>query len=179
MILASSILILGFGSWKIREQSLNFTQEKSAIANFKSAQKLGMEAASLVQKPPHPLKVWQKAQNKWHQAINLLDSIPNETSVSERAKNKLAYYQINYNVINQRVLSEKKAIANLESAQKLATEANLFVKNSPHSLLIRQQAKDKWEQAINLLEAIPENTSVSIQAKETLTIYKTKYAAIR
>lgn len=179
LILASSILILGFGSWKIREQSLNFTQEKSAIANFKSAQKLGMEAASLVQKPPHPLKVWQKAQNKWHQAINLLDSIPNETSVSERAKNKLAYYQINYNVINQRVLSEKKAIANLESAQKLATEANLFVKNSPHSLLIRQQAKDKWEQAINLLEAIPENTSVSIQAKETLTIYKTKYAAIR
>ncbi|QFS44002.1 hypothetical protein [Nostoc sphaeroides] len=186
VFVASSILILGFGSWKIREH-LSLTQEGSAaiaevgvaIAKFKSAQKLGMEAASLVQKPPHPLKVWQQAENKWYQAIILLDSIPNETSVSDRAKKKLAYYQINYKSISQRVLVEKQALANLELAQKLATEANLFVKNSPHSLLIRQQAKEKWKQAINLLEAIPESTSVSIQAKETLPIYKTNYAAIR
>ena len=193
LLIASSLLILSFGSWKIQKQSpqlqqtsLSLTQEGSAIApevgaaiaNFKSAQKLGMEAAFLVQNPPHPLQVWQEAQNKWHQAINLLDSIPNETSVFDQAKNKLAYYQINYKFISQRVLIEKKALANLESAQKLAIEANLFGQNSSHSLLIRQQAQDKWQQAINLLEAIPENTSVSIQAKETLTIYKTNYAAI-
>ena len=186
LLIASSLLILGFGSWKIQEQSLSLTQEGSAIvpevgaaiANFKSAQKLGMEAASLVQNPPHPLKVWQQAQNKWRQAINLLDSIPNETSVYDQANKKLAYYRINYKFISERVLIEKKALANLESAQKLAIEANLFGQNSSHSLLIRQQAQDKWQQAINLLEAVPENTSVSIQAKETLTIYKTNYAAI-
>ncbi|MEH2297418.1 hypothetical protein [Nostoc sp.] len=185
LIVASSLLILGFGVWKIKEQSpqlqqmsLSLTQEGSAIANLKSAQKLGMEAASLVQNPPHSLKVWQQAQNKWHQAIILLDSIPSQTSVSDQAKNKLAYYQINYKFISQRVLIENKAVANLESAQKLAIEANLFVQNSPHSRLIRQQAKDKFEQAINLLEAIPESTFVSIQAKETLPIYKTNYAAI-
>ncbi|WP_298915170.1 hypothetical protein [uncultured Nostoc sp.] len=193
LLIVSSLLILGFGSWKIQEQSpqlqqvsLSLTQERSAIApddggaiaKFKSAQKLGMEAASLVQNPPHPLQVWQQAQNKWRQAINLLDSISNETSVYDQAKNKLAYYRINYKFISQRVLIEKKALANLESAQKLAIEANLFGQNSSHSLLIRQQAQDKWQQAINLLEAIPENTSVSIQAKETLTIYKTNYVAI-
>ncbi|MEH2327394.1 MAG: hypothetical protein V7K32_28320 [Nostoc sp.] len=181
LFIASSLLILGFGGWKIKEQkmSLSLTQEESAIAKFKSAQKFGLEAASLVQKPPHPLKVWQQAQNKWHQAIILLDSIPNETSVSARANKKLAYYQINYKSITQKVLIEKKALANLESAQKLATEANLFAQNPPHSLLIRQQAKDKWKQAINLLEVIPESTSISIQAKQTLPIYKTNYAAIR
>ncbi|MEH2446223.1 MAG: hypothetical protein V7K18_10685 [Nostoc sp.] len=193
LIVASSLLILGFGGWKIKEQSpqlqqiiLSLTREPSAfvaddggaIARFKSAQKLGMEAASLVQNPPHPLKVWQQAQNKWYQAIKLLDSIPNETSVYDQAKKKLAYYQINYNAINQRVLIEKKALVNLESAKKLAIEADLFGQNSPHSLLSRQQAKDKWEQAINLLEAIPESTFVCIQAKETLPIYKTNYAAI-
>ncbi|MEI1377500.1 hypothetical protein PQG02_26050 [Nostoc sp. UHCC 0926] len=193
LLIASSLLILGFGSWKIQEQSpqlqqmsLSLTQEGSAIApevgaaiaKFKSAQKLGMEAASLVQNPPHPLKVWQQAQNKWRQAINLLDSIPDETSVYDQANKKLAYYRINYKFISQRVLIEKKALANLESAQKLAIEANLLGQNSPHSRLIRQQSKDKWEQAINLLEAIPESTSVSIQAKETLTIYKTNYRAI-
>ncbi len=186
LFIASSLLILGFGGWKIREQSLqlqqislSLTQEESANAKFKSAQKLGIKAASLVQKPPHPLKVWQQAENKWYQAIILLDSIPNETSVSDRAKKKLAYYQINYKSISQRVLVEKQALANLELAQKLAIEANLFVKNSAYSLPIRRQALEKWEQAINLLEAIPESTFVSIQAKETLTIYKTNYAAIR
>ncbi|MDZ8225027.1 hypothetical protein [Nostoc sp. ChiVER01] len=145
MFIASSLLILGFGGWKIKEQSLQLQQmslslaqeESAAIAKFKSAQKLGMEAASLAQNPPHPLQVWQEAQNKWYQAIILLDSIPNETSVSERAKRKLAYYRINYKSISQKVLIEKKALANLESAQKLAIEANLFVQNSPHSLLVR------------------------------------------
>jgi hypothetical protein len=179
LIIASSLLIVGFGGWKIKEQNLSLTQEASAIANFKSAQKLGMEAASLVQKPPHPLKAWQQAQNKWHQAIDLLDSIPNETSIYDRAKEKLAYYQINYKSISQRVLIEKKALTNLELAQNLAMEANLFVQNPPHPLLVWQQAQDKWQQAINLLEAIPENTSVSPQAKEILPIYKTNYAAIR
>ncbi|MGF2035547.1 MAG: hypothetical protein RMZ43_009560 [Nostoc sp. CmiVER01] len=145
LFIASSLLILGFGGWKIKEQSLQLQQmslslaqeESAAIAKFKSAQKLGMEAASLAQNPPHPLQVWQEAQNKWYQAIILLDSIPNETSVSERAKRKLAYYRINYKSISQKVLIEKKALANLESAQKLAIEANLFVQNSPHSLLVR------------------------------------------
>ncbi|MFN6529651.1 hypothetical protein [Nostoc sp. ChiSLP03a] len=176
LIIASSLLILTFAGWKIREQNLILTQETSAYTNFKSAQKLGMEAASLVQKPPHPLKVWQQAQNKWYQAIILLDRIPAKTSIYDRAKNKLAYYQINYESISKRVLIEKKAVGNLELAHKLATEANLFVKNSPHSQLSRQQAQNKWRQAINLLEAIPESTSVFVQAKEMLSIYKTNYA---
>ncbi|MFN6483501.1 MULTISPECIES: hypothetical protein [unclassified Nostoc] len=184
LIIASSLLILTFAGLKIREQHLSSTQETSAfvaddgsaIANFKSAQQLGMEAASLVQKPPHPLKVWQQAETKWYQAIILLKIIPDKTSVYDRAKKKLAYYQTNYKFISKRVLIEKKALANLESAHKLATEANFFVRNSPHSQLSLKQAQDKWQQAISLLEAIPESTSVSVQAKEMLSIYKTNYA---
>ncbi|MEA5602619.1 hypothetical protein [Nostoc sp. UHCC 0252] len=178
LILASSLLILSFGGWKVKEyiqwQQINLvlTQEESALAKFKSAQKLGMDAASLVQNPPHPLKVWQEAETKWHQAIILLDSIPDKTSINDQAKKKLAYYQINYKSISKRVLIEKKAVANLESAKKLAIEANLFLHNPPHSLLVRQQAQGKWKQAINLLEAIPKSTSVYIQAKELLPIYK-------
>jgi hypothetical protein len=185
LIIASSLLILGFGGWKIKEQSpqwqqmsLSLTQEGSANANFKSAQKFGMEAASLAQNPPHPLKVWQQAETKWHQAIILLDSIPDETSVYAQAEKKLAYYQINYKSISQRILVEKQALVNLESAQKLAIEANILGNSSPHSLLVRQQAQYKWLQAINLLQAIPESTSVSVQAKEMLPIYQNNYAAI-
>ncbi len=137
----------------MQQISLSLTQEGSANSKFKSAQKLGLEAASLVQNPPHSLKLWQQAQDKWHQAIILLDSIPDETSVSDRAKKKLAYYRINYKSISQRVLIEKKAVANLESAQKLAIEANLFFHNSPHSELIQQQAKDKWEASFRINSA--------------------------
>jgi hypothetical protein len=179
-VIISSLLVLGFGNWKIKDQNSQFqspslTQEERAITNFKSAQKLGMEASSLVQNPPHSLQVWQQAKTKWYQAINLLDIIPNRTSVYEQAKNKLLRYRINYNAINQRVLSEKKALDNLELAQKLAIEATLLIHNSPDSLPIRQQAKEKWQQAINLLEAIPQSSSMSIEAKEALPIYKANY----
>lgn len=182
--IVSSLLLLGFCSRQTQNQnpqleSRNLTPEQKAIANFKSAQKLAMEAASLAQKPPHSLQVWQQAETKWYQAIKLLNSIPPKTSVSEQAKNKLTHYQTNYNAINKIVLTEKIAIDNLKSAQKLGIEATFFVQNSAHSRITRQQAKDKWKQAINLLEAIPENSSVSAQAKETLPIYKTNYGAIR
>ncbi|WP_193196540.1 hypothetical protein [Nostoc sp. MG11] len=181
LVIASSLVVLGFGSQIINNQNpqlqqMNLiTQEKSAFANFKSAQNLGMEAAALVQNPPHPLAVWKQATTKWQQAIELLESIPEETAISLQAKKQLASYRVNYNVISKRLLTEQKAVANLESAQKLTTEATFFVQNSPDS---EQQAKAKWEQAINLLEAIPEGTSVSIQAKEMLPIYQTNYANI-
>ncbi|MDZ8187860.1 MAG: hypothetical protein RMX96_23800 [Nostoc sp. ChiSLP02] len=181
-ILASSLIVLGFGSWKVQQHSQklhNLNQETRAIANLKSAQKLATEAASLAQKPPHSLQVWQQAETKWYQAINLLNSIPAQTSVYDQAKNKLTYYRINYEAISQRVLIEKKAVANLELAHKLAIEATLLVQNSPYSTRTRQQAKEKWKEAINLLEVIPENSYVSIQAQETLSIYKNIYAAIR
>ncbi|WP_138497574.1 hypothetical protein [Nostoc sp. PA-18-2419] len=179
-----SILLFSFNFSQRQDQnsqlqSISLTQEQKAIANFQSAQQLAMQAASLVQKPPHSLPVWLEAETKWYQAIYLLDNIPAQTSVDQQAKNKLADYRINYNAISQRVLTEKKAVTNFKQAQKLAIEATLFVQNSPYSLRIRQQAKNKWKQAINILEAIPENSSVSIQAKETLPIYKANYAAIK
>jgi hypothetical protein len=185
LVIASTLVALGFNSWIIQDKIpqvqqiiLSHNQEKSAVANFISAQKLGIEASSLAQNPPHPLTVWQEAKTKWQQAINLLNSIPEGTSVSNLAKKKLARYQINYTAVNQKVLNEKKAVTNFESAQKLAIEAAFFVQNSPRPALVSQQAKDKWQQAINLLESIPEDTFVFQQAKETLPNYKTNYITI-
>ncbi|MEA5504183.1 hypothetical protein VB735_13880 [Halotia wernerae UHCC 0503] len=185
LVIASSSVVLGFGGWinkdklpSLQQKNVIVNQEANANANFTSALKLGIEASALAQSPPHPLIVWQQAQTKWQQAINLLVSIPEETSVTVRAKQKLIRYQINYNAISQKVLVEKKALANLESAHKLVVEASFFVQTSPSSVLVWQQAKEKWQQAINLLEAIPENTAVSLQAKEMLASYKNNYATI-
>ena len=114
LVIATSVVVLGFGGWIIKDQipqfpqtRLSFNQEESAIANFKAAQNLGMEASFLVQDPPHPFPIWQQAANKWQQAINLLEAIPEGTSVSEQAKQKLAQYRFNYNAISQKLSSKK------------------------------------------------------------------------
>jgi len=184
-MIAVSLLALSFGSWMIKAEipqlqqiNLNFNQEDSAIANFKAAQNLGLEASGLVQSPPHPLIIWQQAESKWQEAIKLLESIPENTSVSAQAKDKLIRYRFYHTAISQRVIAEKQALANLETAHKLAIEAHFFIESSPHSLSVRQQAKDKWQQAINLLKAIPKNAFVYPQAKETLANYQSNYKEI-
>jgi stress response protein SCP2 len=52
-----------------------------ATESLEKAQKLAMEAAVLVQKPPHPMEVWHQSQNKWQQAIALLEAIESRTPV--------------------------------------------------------------------------------------------------
>ncbi|MCC5637772.1 hypothetical protein LC593_18380 [Nostoc sp. CHAB 5844] len=184
-MIAVSLLALSFGSWmlkaeipKLQQINLNFNQEETAIANFKTAQYLGLEASGIVQSPPHPLIIWQQAESKWQEAIKLLESIPNNTSVSDKAKDKLIRYRIYHTAISQRVIAEKKAVSNLEIAHKLAIEAHFFIQISPQSVSVRQQAKDKWQQAINILKEIPKNTFVYQQAKETLLNYQTNYREI-
>ncbi|WP_157373954.1 hypothetical protein [Nostoc sp. PCC 7107] len=184
-IITASLLVLSFGGWMIKSEIpqlqqvyFNFNQEETAIANFKAAQNLGLEASGLVQSPPHPLIVWQQAESKWQEAIKLLENIPHNTSVSTKAKDKLITYRLYLRVISKKVITEKKAVNNLEKAHKLAIEANFFIQSSPHSFSVREQVKDKWQQAINTLKEIPENTFVYQQAKETLLNYQANYREI-
>jgi len=53
-----------------------------------------------------------------------------------------------------------------------------MVQNPPHQEEVWQQAFFKWQQAINILEGIPEGTFAYQIAKEKLSIYKINYAAI-
>lgn len=185
LLAVSSIAILSFGSWIIKntinqtqQTEQNINPETQALSNFKSALKLGREASLLAQDPPHPLTRWQQAASKWQQAINFLNQIPEGTFVSAKAQERLIRYRRNYKAINEKAASEKQALNNLELAQKLANEAAFFMKNAPNSMLAWQQAKDKWKQAIKLLEIIPKNSFFYQQAQATLPNYKTHYAAI-
>ncbi|MBD2502846.1 hypothetical protein [Anabaena azotica] len=185
ILAVATVAILSLGSWTIKntinqlqQTEQNINPETQALNNFKSALKLGREASTLAQDPPHPLTRWQQAASKWQQAINFLNQIPQGTSVSAKAQERLIRYRRNYQAINEKVASESQAFNNLELAQKLANEAAFFMKNAPNSLSAWQQAKDKWEQAIKLLETIPKNSFVYQQAQATLPNYKTHYAAI-
>ncbi|TVP59792.1 MAG: hypothetical protein EA343_19100 [Nodularia sp. (in: Bacteria)] len=184
-LIVSSLVVVIFSGWMIKNKVpysqqtiLSSSQETTAVTNFKSALKLGLEASSLVKNPPHSLIVWEQAEIKWKQAIDLLASIPEGTSVYTPATDRLVRYRLNRIAINQRAINQKKAQENLQLAQKLATEATFFVKSSPQSLSSLKQAKDKLQQAINLLENIPQSTTIYQQAQEILPDYKTNYAGI-
>ncbi|MDJ0617623.1 MAG: hypothetical protein QNJ63_12910 [Calothrix sp. MO_192.B10] len=64
---------------------------------------MAMEAAILVQNPPHPQEVWQKAKVKWQQSINLLETIPEGTFYYQQAKDKLSTYRTNYIAISTKL----------------------------------------------------------------------------
>ncbi|MBE9232369.1 hypothetical protein IQ231_11940 [Cuspidothrix issatschenkoi LEGE 03284] len=92
-------------SYRVNSQAIStrILNEKKAKENFELSQKLAIESAILVQNPPHPPKVWKQAQLKWKQAIKLLESIPNGTFFSKKAKEKLSSYRTNYAAVSTQV----------------------------------------------------------------------------
>ncbi|MEG4862837.1 MULTISPECIES: TerD family protein [unclassified Microcoleus] len=84
-------------------------QNLQAAESLEKAQKLALEAAVLVQKPPHPIEVWHQSQGKWQQAIGLLEAIESRTPIYNLAQNKLSNYRKNLAVISQRLAIAQKA----------------------------------------------------------------------
>ncbi len=146
--------------------------------NLEKAEKLAMEASLIVQNPPHSLTVWQQSQQKWQEAINLLEKIPNNSSLFLKTQEKLNNYRQNHQVITQRIKTEQKALADFQKAQNLALEATMLTQNPPHDLTIWKQSQTKWQQAINLLKGIPKGTFVEKQAQEKLQSYQVNYQVI-
>ncbi|MEG4396413.1 TerD family protein [Microcoleus sp. BROC3] len=94
---------------KLRPSLVPVQQNLQAAESLATAQKLALEAAVVVQKPPHPIEVWQQSQSKWQQAIALLEAIDSRTPVYNLAQNKLSNYRANRAVISQRVALAQKA----------------------------------------------------------------------
>ena len=106
----------GFGYQQARADLLQLRpilvpvqQNLQAAESLATAQKLAMEAAVVVQKPPHPMEIWHQSQSKWQQAIALLEAIESRTPVYNLAQNKLSNYRSNRAIISQRVAIAQKA----------------------------------------------------------------------
>lgn len=82
----------------------------TATERLKRAETLAMEAAVLVQNPPHPVQTWAKAREKWQQAIGELESISPDTLVSSTAEQKLSSYRTNLANINNRMATAQKSV---------------------------------------------------------------------
>jgi hypothetical protein len=92
-------------TYRINNQAVStrIFNEKKATENFESSQKLAIEAAILVQNPPHPSKVWKEAKIKWETAMKLLESIPKSTFVYKKAQEKLSIYKTYYAAVSTQI----------------------------------------------------------------------------
>ncbi|MDX2231353.1 MAG: hypothetical protein NW220_17080 [Leptolyngbyaceae cyanobacterium bins.349] len=100
------------------------TNEETAVNHFEQAQAFAWQAAVMVQNPPHARSVWQRAAERWIEAIRLLEAIPPLTTVSGRAQEKLVTYRQNYQVINQRLQAEKTILSTLEKFSATVAQLN-------------------------------------------------------
>ncbi len=89
--------------------SQQLVQQQTAITNFTTARKKGLEASVLVKNPPNSLEVWQKAENQWQTAINLLETIPNDALIAPQVEEKLAFYRLNLQEIEKRIVMQQQA----------------------------------------------------------------------
>ncbi len=153
-------------------------QPLSDMEKLVEARRLAWDAAVMVQYPPHPAEVWQRARVKWRSAIRLLESISKEASTTAQVQEKLATYRQNYAAIEARLKAEQTGQRNLETAQTLAWQAAVTVQNPPHPLKVWQRAGSKWQEAIALLEEIPKTGTTYSKSQEKLVTYRNNLAAI-
>ncbi|NES68981.1 MAG: hypothetical protein F6K24_29000 [Okeania sp. SIO2D1] len=158
------------------EQAL--LEQQKAEKDLKEAQKLNIQAKNMVKYPPLPLATWEEAEAKLLEAIKLLEEIPDDTTVEKEAGKQLQIYRQDYNNLREKLIVEKTATSKLVSAKKLATEASVIVQNPPHPPEVWQEAQAQWQEAINLLQEIPQDTFVAAEAVERLDVYRINYRAV-
>lgn len=149
---------------KYQEIEQRLTNERTATDQFKQAQTIAWQAAVTVQNPPHSLKIWQRAREKWQHASQLAATVPPLTTVSKQAQAKVDVYRSNLKEIDRRLTQEQKLLDVAEqfssASQRLYTLQNQVIAGrSAHSIgmdystyesLVRSLQKD-----LRAIEASP------------------------
>ncbi|MBD2035397.1 hypothetical protein H6F76_10225 [Leptolyngbya sp. FACHB-321] len=133
------------------------TAETAAAERLKAAQTLAWQAAVTVQKPPHSLKVWQRASRKWQDAIAQLEPIPPTTSAAQQSQAKLNIYRHNYSLINQRITTETHAISTLKQFAEIADKLGNVPGNIKQPNPALQKIGISYEDYTHLVQALQQS----------------------
>lgn len=162
----------------VSPEEKDLLEQQQAEKDIKEAKRLAAASQRTIQYPPLPLATWEEAEIELLEAIKLLEEIPQDTTVRKEADKLIQTYRQNYQNLRAKLIVEKTATSKLFTAKKLATEASIIVQNPPHPPQIWQEAQAKWQQAINLLQEIPQDTFVVTEAVERIDLYTTNYQAV-
>ena len=110
------------------------------------------------------------------EALARLETVPQLPGDGE--SEELKRLQTQLTKVNQKLQPEQQALDNLDQAKKLAMEASILVQNPPHPTQVWYDAKQKWQQAINLLKQIPQQSALFPEAQQKIKSYQGNYAFV-
>jgi hypothetical protein len=131
----------------------------------------------IVDQLPENMGEIKQSKIKIEEALKLVTNIPNyPTSAYAQAQETKQIIEEKLKLIKekeQRLLAqEKEAKDGLILATKAANDAVKISENPPHSVAVWEQAKAKWEEAINHLKSAPTNASIAKEIEEKLESYQ-------
>lgn len=165
------LVIVTMFSWaginKIIHISKDYSAYSSAIADVPSI----VNQSSNINNFSN-LDALKSSQTKIQNTIKKLKEIPNFPGYPyQNAQNKIHLLDQLLVKNDSKVKDEEEAFNNLKTAQNLDNEASLLVKDKTYSNNWKK-AKNKWQQAIDLLQKISADSYVSNTAKQGILTIK-------
>ncbi|MGD1855072.1 MAG: hypothetical protein ACFB2W_12570 [Leptolyngbyaceae cyanobacterium] len=138
------------------------------------AKNFGIQAAQLVQGPPHPVSTWQQAEDLWEEAVTTLDRVPEDSPAYVEAQNIKAQYTVNKGQIETRKIQEQDAVAIVKSVRNKVIQ---LIDKAEQGEVRGLQAE--LQQVIQDLETVPANTTVSSEAQQLQSQAQNKLNELR
>ena len=174
LIPLSLILLGGLGLIRLVKLKQEYSIQQQVVAELQQL----VDKASNAKNTPDIVSL-RSSHKKLKETISILESIPNLPGFSYlQAQDGLAKIRLLFYQNEERLKTEENALTDLELAHSLNTDATKLIQKEPYSLENWQLAKNKWQQAINLLNNMSVNTLVSTQVKDDLKTYRLSYAAV-
>jgi len=74
--------------------------EKNALKSLDLAQKSALSAVEIAKNPPHKPQVWRLAQKNWSESLQIVKTIPPNTSAAVRAQESAKIYRDSYKSVS-------------------------------------------------------------------------------
>lgn len=111
---------------------------------------------------------WQRVEFAWREVVNSLTSIPKTSAAHQEAKNLLVEYQPQLRSANNTARKEKSANQTYQQAVNFANQAKIYEQKNQW-----QAAVASWEQALQTVNQIPQDTSTYTQVQSIKQSYST------
>ena len=157
----------------------------NAKSSLLTAKTLSTKAFSVDNQTVLPIGEWQNIRVDLESAIVETQSIPPDVDISKEAQTELSKYQEQLQLINQKIQNEQIALNALNRSINLKLQAENMIRYN-FNLKSLSQAELKVRNAIQLLDDLPNQTSIAENKEKYLESYQIvlnniqyKMAAIR
>jgi hypothetical protein len=152
-------------------------QRVQSLANLAQAQSLSEPALKTNSTTILSTQEWQTLQTNLNSAIALLQSIPSSAAVYPQAQEQLEIYQAKSTEITARIQTEAGAANAYLRAVGLVQQADRLIATPTIETL--SQAEGNVQEAILLMQSIPDGTTIANSRSVTLANYQSKLNEIQ